>query len=119
MSVTYSAVTCRWASPTIYLAAPYWFEAERRPWTCLHGTCPRVLETTDSCATCAYWEPRSSAGHAEAFHEAGTVIVDRTALTMMDWFGAFLPPHEAACRHRRSKRHVALHLLSHSNAWVM
>jgi hypothetical protein len=97
MRAAYGAVTCRWASPTIFFPPPVWFEAEHRPWTCRYGACPRVLDTTDSCATCRHWEPRSSAGHTEAFHEASAGIGDRIpAPTMMDWFGAFQPPHEAA-----------------------
>jgi len=95
MSVMYSAATCRWASPTLFLPAPYWFEAERRPWTRLHGASPRVLDTTDPCAACPHWEPRSSAPHAEAFDEEGAGIADRVPTpTVMDWFGAFQPPHE-------------------------
>lgn len=54
-----SAVTCRWATPTVFLAAPYWIEAESAPWACLRDTIPRVLGTTDQCAVCPRWEPRS------------------------------------------------------------
>jgi hypothetical protein len=31
------------------------------PWTCVLGPTPRVLTTTESCATCPDWEPRSPA----------------------------------------------------------
>ncbi len=47
---------CLWASPTLFLPAPYWFEAEASPWTCVRDTVPCVLTTTDPCASCARWE---------------------------------------------------------------
>ena len=56
---TARAATCRWATPTVFLAAPYWIEAESAPWACVRDTVPRVLGTTDQCAICPRWEPRS------------------------------------------------------------
>jgi hypothetical protein len=53
------ASNCRWAVPTLFLPAPFWWAAEARPWSCVrHGT-PRVLETTEACAGCPSWEPRT------------------------------------------------------------
>ena len=40
-----SAGSCRWAMPTLFLPAPFWFEAERCPWTCMRDLVPRVLST--------------------------------------------------------------------------
>jgi hypothetical protein len=53
------ASTCRWAIPTLLLPAPYWWDAEDRPWACIRGGTPRVLETTEACADCPCWEPRT------------------------------------------------------------
>lgn len=73
-----SAATCRWATPTLMLAAPIWFDAEDSPWSCVHGAAPRLLVTTDGCDVCPRWESRHGA-----------------VPLMVDWFGAFPPPHEA------------------------
>jgi hypothetical protein len=54
------AATCRWATPTLFLTAPFWFEAERSPWACLRDNTPRILLSTESCATCSRWEPHPS-----------------------------------------------------------
>lgn len=56
-NVEHHASTCRWAVPTLFLPAPFWWEADDRPWSCIRGAAPRVLETTEVCATCPYWEP--------------------------------------------------------------
>jgi hypothetical protein len=53
------ASTCRWATPTLFLPAPYWWDAEVRPWACIRGDTPRVLDTTEVCAECPHWEPRA------------------------------------------------------------
>ncbi len=55
------AANCRWATPTLFLRPPLWFEAERAPWTCLRDKRPRVLTTTEACAACPRWEPRDVA----------------------------------------------------------
>jgi hypothetical protein len=55
------AATCRWATPTLFLTAPYWWEAERAPWACLRDGTPRILTTTEECADCPRWEPRKNA----------------------------------------------------------
>lgn len=52
------ASTCRWASPTISMPAPYWWDAEGRPWTCVRSATPRLLETTQDCVVCGQWAPR-------------------------------------------------------------
>ena len=54
-----SAASCRWATPTLFLQAPHWFEAENCPWGCLRATAPRVLTMTDGCAVCSDWVRRS------------------------------------------------------------
>ena len=73
-----SAATCRWATPTLTLAAPLWFDAENSPWSCVRGAGPRLMITTDGCEMCPRWESRFEA-----------------VPLMVDWFGAFPPPHEA------------------------
>lgn len=82
---TQCAATCKWATPTLFVWAPYWFESEEAPWTCLREGEPRVLASTDECATCAYWESREHAAAAAPgpVHPA-----------MPDWFGASPLPHE-------------------------
>ena len=72
----HSAATCRWATPTLMLYAPLWFEAENSPWSCLRDAAPRTLITTDGCQMCPRWETRHS-----------------VMPLMLDWFGV-LPPHE-------------------------
>jgi hypothetical protein len=56
MSNTHSVTTCRWARPTLFLHAPYWFEAETYPWTCTCDASLRVLRTTARCPSCLRWE---------------------------------------------------------------
>jgi hypothetical protein len=53
----HGANNCRWARPTFELAAPLWLDAEAYPWSCLREGAPRVLSTTDRCASCRGWEP--------------------------------------------------------------
>ncbi len=55
-SRTQRASNCLWATPTIFLAAPFWFDAETRPWTCLRDGDPRALSTTDRCLECPRWQ---------------------------------------------------------------
>lgn len=64
-----SASTCRWATPTLFLPAPFWFEAEDSPWTCLRDPAPRPLNTTDPCAICLRWEPQSSTASSETLEQ--------------------------------------------------
>jgi hypothetical protein len=78
METKHCAATCRWATPTLFLPPPFWFEAEDSPWACVRGGTPRILTTTDRCAHCPHWEARA-----------------QTAVpTALDWFSAFPPPHE-------------------------
>jgi hypothetical protein len=72
----HSAATCRWATPTLMLPAPLWFDAEHSPWSCVRDSDPRTLINTDACEMCPRWEPCHSA-----------------APLMLDWFGV-LSPHE-------------------------
>jgi hypothetical protein len=60
-----SASTCRWATPTILLAAPFWFEAEACPWSCLRNGKPRPLPTTEACRACPRWEARPAPAAAQ------------------------------------------------------
>ena len=89
-----SAATCRWATSTLFLPSPYWLEAERCPWTCVRGAGPAILTTTNPCASCSRWEPRSAIRAASVvggthFDGPGSRVVPA-----LDWFGAFRPPHE-------------------------
>ncbi len=86
MTTEQHAATCRWALPTLFLAAPWWLESENRPWTCLRDLTPRVLTSTDVCAVCPRWESRQPAA---AGSEPAAVP------TALDWFGALRQPHEA------------------------
>jgi hypothetical protein len=56
MQIKQSASNCRWATPTLFVAAPIWYAAEDFPWTCLRGDTPRPLPSTEACATCPQWE---------------------------------------------------------------
>jgi hypothetical protein len=62
MHASRSAATCRCAVPTLFLRAPFWFEAEDAPWACVREPALRVLNTTDLCASCPHWEPRRNSG---------------------------------------------------------
>lgn len=53
-----AAAQCRWATPTLLLDPPLCYEAGDSPWTCVRGAEPRPLDTTETCADCAQWEPR-------------------------------------------------------------
>lgn len=55
------AINCRWATSTLFVEAPYWFAAEDSPWVCVRDGTPRLLQTTEACATCWRWEPSSRA----------------------------------------------------------
>jgi hypothetical protein len=55
-SRTRRASNCLWATPTIFLPTPLWFDAETRPWTCLRDVDPRTMQTTDRCAECPRWQ---------------------------------------------------------------
>jgi hypothetical protein len=54
------ASNCLWAKPTIFLSAPFWFDAEARPWTCLRDGVPHALITTDRCTECPRWQRNES-----------------------------------------------------------
>jgi len=53
---TQRASNCLWATPTIFLSAPLWLDAEARPWTCLRDNDPNSLSSTDRCTACPRWE---------------------------------------------------------------
>ena len=54
------ASNCRWATPTLFLPAPLWFDAESCPWGCRRDAVPRVVSSTDRCTNCTRWEPSAS-----------------------------------------------------------
>ena len=89
------AANCRWATPTLLLPEPLWHEAESFPWTCVRDTAPRALFTTEPCAVCDRWEPRHLAAHPETIASEGSgEMLPSVFPLVVDWFGAFRPPHE-------------------------
>jgi hypothetical protein len=72
MEITHHASNCRWAVPTLFLGRFLWLSAEDYPWTCLRATTPRVLVTTDECATCPAWEPKPAEQATERSEERST-----------------------------------------------
>jgi len=50
------AATCRWATPTLFLDAPYWFAAEETPWSCARDGVRCLADTTADCRFCAHWQ---------------------------------------------------------------
>ncbi len=59
----HAAVTCRWATPTLFMSRPLWLTAWDAPWTCTYRETPNPLDTTDPCATCVNWEPKVAESH--------------------------------------------------------
>ena len=49
--------TCRWATPTLFLQWPLWYEASHHEWSCTRGAIPNVLPDPAICRTCPYWMP--------------------------------------------------------------
>jgi hypothetical protein len=90
-----SASNCRWATPTLFLRAPFWFDAEACPWTCLRDAAPRVLSTTDPCATCPRWEPREIAPANTPDQRPAEAAATAAVPLLVDWLGGSPPPHEA------------------------
>jgi len=66
VDVEHHASNCRWAVPTLFLPAPYCWDAESRPWACIRTGTPRLLETTEVCASCPYWKLRRGRDYADA-----------------------------------------------------
>jgi hypothetical protein len=93
------ASTCRWAIPTLFLPAPYWWDAEDRPWACVRDGAPRALETTEVCTDCPYWEPRTRGpltgpvSMVQAFREAleDTYRARATCRKVIEAFGPVQP----------------------------
>ncbi len=65
MELKHDATTCRWAAPTLFLPRPLWFGAWDAPWACTRESVPHILDTTDVCATCPYWESGPPSTHVE------------------------------------------------------
>ena len=61
---------CRWAESTLFLAHPYWTDAEAYPWSCIADGDPEVVEDTGRCAACGRWSARRPS--ACACREDGT-----------------------------------------------
>lgn len=59
MDVKRTAANCQWARPTLFEPDPTWLEASDRPWACERDTAPKPLDTTEICADCPRWEPRT------------------------------------------------------------
>jgi hypothetical protein len=90
---SHGASTCRWAAPTVFLGAPFWFEAEQTPWTCVHDARPRLLHTTECCATCARWERELAPASESTDSRAATA-----SPAWQDWLSGYPAPHEASDR---------------------
>jgi hypothetical protein len=58
--VPHGVASCKWGVPTLFLAKPVWLEAWDTPWSCVRVK-PRPLESTDECAQCPNWTPRTNA----------------------------------------------------------
>lgn len=61
MADRHTIQACHWSEPTLFLAWPYWIEAERNPWSCRADGDPRPVEETERCVTCGRWVPRGTA----------------------------------------------------------
>lgn len=59
MSEHRTVAQCRWAESTLFLAHPYWTDADAYPWSCSADGDPAVVEDTGRCATCGRWAPRA------------------------------------------------------------
>jgi hypothetical protein len=73
-NVAHHASNCRWAMPTLFLPAPYWWDAEACPWACVREGVPRILNTTEVCADCPYWKthPKAKSGKEPGPEVEGT-----------------------------------------------
>jgi hypothetical protein len=47
---------CRWARLTLFQPYPVWLSAEAYPWSCVRDGTPRLLETTEVCRVCPFWQ---------------------------------------------------------------
>lgn len=94
-----NASNCRWATPTLFLRAPFWFDAETCPWTCLRDSVPRLLNTTDCCGTCPRWESRTREKvPAIPDQKREPAAYDAPAPLMMDWLGGVPPRYDTTSR---------------------
>ena len=89
------ASNCRWATPTLFLPAPFWFDAEGYPWSCLRDAAPCILTTTDPCATCPRWELREVAPAESPDQKQAEAAASAPVPLLVDWLGGSPPPHEA------------------------
>lgn len=55
MAITRAVQTCRWGTPTLMLAHPYWLEASQHEWSCVRGVTPCILTDPAVCRTCPFW----------------------------------------------------------------
>jgi hypothetical protein len=78
----------------LFFPAPFWFDAEVCPWSCLRDAAPRVLATTDLCATCPRWEPRETAPAKSPDQKQAPAASTAAVPLLVDWLGGSPPPHE-------------------------
>ena len=57
MTQVQSVQTCRWATPTLFLPWPLWFDAAEHEWSCTRGTRPHGIPQPESCGKCDGWAP--------------------------------------------------------------
>jgi hypothetical protein len=57
MTRVQSVQTCRWATPTLFLPWPLWFDAAHYEWSCTRGLRPRGIAQPAACARCEGWTP--------------------------------------------------------------
>ena len=55
MARVQSVQTCRWATPTLFLPWPLWFDAADYEWSCTRGRRPRGIPQPATCAKCEGW----------------------------------------------------------------
>jgi hypothetical protein len=55
MAPVQSVHTCRWATPTLFLPWPLWFDAAEYEWSCTRGPLPRGIAKPATCTECDGW----------------------------------------------------------------
>jgi hypothetical protein len=57
MKIAQTVHRCRWAEPTLHLAAPQWLDAWEFPWSCHSWGTVRPIADTRICVECGRWVP--------------------------------------------------------------
>jgi hypothetical protein len=65
--------TCRWATPTLFLPWPLWFDASNNEWSCTRGDTARGLHDPSNCAVCKGWTAASRPLHADQDDHLGAI----------------------------------------------